>query len=309
MLSLLQPSVSCNFWTKFSTRMLMWHKTGHVIINNLYLINCNTISYPLKSQSQSHDSCSIFYSKSKLRSLLFKFEFLHVYDLWHWTMYLILTSNISDSAHISQSSHAWLQGICPISYPIYDIHITEHLQWWVVCTNPICTLHAHPLLPPCKCIFNIFISNLYKWEPLLHLKSKDMPLQLGVYVICLTYLALFHEITFWTVCFLVYFVTFSVTKTKQCQTEWLNNWKLLGGRGICTSWGILPVLAWRDWIKPWKTSATFSDGLVEICASHLSNPSLEHLHYTTPPVCWIEYEQRNSTGKIIPLGTESPWLK
>ena len=59
-----------------------------------------------------------------------------------------------------------------------------------------------------------------------------MPLQLGVYVICLRYMGLFHKMTIWTVCFLVYFVTFSVTKTKQCQTVWLNNWKLLGGRNM-----------------------------------------------------------------------------
>jgi len=69
MLSLLQTSILCKFWTKFSSRILMWHKTGHVIISNLYLIDCNTISYPLKSQSQSHGFCSIFHSKSK--SLIF----------------------------------------------------------------------------------------------------------------------------------------------------------------------------------------------------------------------------------------------
>ena len=66
LLSLLQPSIPCNFWTKFSSRMLVWHKTGPVIINNLYWINCNTISYPLKSQSQTRGFCSILNSKSKI---------------------------------------------------------------------------------------------------------------------------------------------------------------------------------------------------------------------------------------------------
>ena len=131
MLSHLQPSIPCNFWTKFSSRMLMWYKTGHVIFSNLYLIDCKVISYPLKCLSQSLSSCSIFHSKNKkshflqIPSLLFKSELLHLCNWWHWTTYLILTSNIPDSDHITQSSPEWLRGICPIPYPIYDIHTTE----------------------------------------------------------------------------------------------------------------------------------------------------------------------------------------
>jgi hypothetical protein len=139
MLSLLLPSILGNFWTRFSSRMLMGHKTGHVIISNLYLIDCNTISYPLKSQSQSHGFCSIFHSKSKkshllkLPSLLFKFELLHLYNWWHWTTYLTLTSNIQIvliylKVHLSGSEES-----VQFHIPFMTFIPQKNLQWRVVC--------------------------------------------------------------------------------------------------------------------------------------------------------------------------------
>ena len=47
LLSLLQPSIPCNFWTKFSSRMLMWHKTGHVIISNLSILFYSILFYSI----------------------------------------------------------------------------------------------------------------------------------------------------------------------------------------------------------------------------------------------------------------------
>ena len=151
MLSLLQPSTPCKFWTKFASRMLMWHKTGHVIISNLYLTECNTISYPLKSQSQSHGFCSIFHSKSK--SLIF----------YNYPLYF---SNFNSCTYITDDTepHILYQLLtfqtvliylkvhlcgCKVSVQFHTPFMTfipqKNLQWRIVCSSPTHALHAHPM--------------------------------------------------------------------------------------------------------------------------------------------------------------------